>query len=122
MTLSVTTNPAIPECFHSSPCAYADDFATTCISCRDLVSRIFQAFEIIDSVTGMNLEHKKCSKGWTSPVGCFVSMGGLSSMKGTPFLFYVAPLIRTDGVQLLVALLIRTDTFAELCGFGKFCN
>ena len=104
MTLSLTTNPAIPECFHSSAGAYADDFATTCISSRDLVSRIFQAVNIIDSVTGMNLEHKKCFNCWTSPVGCFVSMEGLSCMKETPFLFYVAPLIRTDGVQLLVAL------------------
>ena len=86
MTLSLTKNPPIPECFHSSSCAYADDFATMCISCRDIVSRIFQAVDIIDFVTGMNVDHKKCLKGWTSPVGCFVSMEGLSSTKETPFL------------------------------------
>ena len=43
-------------------------------------------------------------------------------MKETPFLFYVAPLIRTDGVQLLLALLIRTDTLAELSVFVQFCT
>ena len=82
-----TKNPAIPECFHSSSCALRRRFRHPwCISCRDIVSRIFQAVDIIDFVTGMNVDHKKCLKGWTSPVGCFVSMEGLSSMKETPFL------------------------------------
>ena len=57
----ITRDPAAPDFLQPAPCAYADDFTVQGSSFRSLMNALSPAFEVVDSVAGLNLNHRKCS-------------------------------------------------------------
>ena len=53
--------PADPEFLQPVPCAHADDFAVAALSFRfrSLMPALFPAFMAVDSIAGLNLNHRK---------------------------------------------------------------
>ena len=43
-----------------APCAYADDFAVAASSFRRLMTALTPAFQVVDQIAGLNLNHRKC--------------------------------------------------------------
>ena len=56
----ILRNPAAPDFLQPSPCAYADDFAVAASSFQSLMTALSPAFEVVDQVAGLNLNHRKC--------------------------------------------------------------
>ena len=56
----IPRNPAAPDFLQPSPCAYADDFAVAASSFRSLMTALPPAFNVMDRVAGLNLNHRKC--------------------------------------------------------------
>ena len=53
-------DPTLPDFLQPAPCAYADDFAVAALSFRTLMPALSPAFETVDSVAGLNLNHRQC--------------------------------------------------------------
>ena len=53
-------NPAGSQFLQPSPCAYADDIAVAASSFRSLVAALSPAFEVVDQIAELNLNHRKC--------------------------------------------------------------
>ena len=56
----ILKDPTLPDFLQPVPCAHADDFAVAALSLRALMLALFPAFETMDSVAGLNLNHRKC--------------------------------------------------------------
>ena len=56
----IPRNPTDPEFLQPVPCAYADDFAVEAVSVRSLMPAWSPAFMTVDSIAGLNLDHRKC--------------------------------------------------------------
>ena len=57
-------NPAAPDFLQPSPCAEADDFAAAALSFRSLMTALSPAFEVVDRVAGLSLNHRKLGTVW----------------------------------------------------------
>ena len=53
-------NPADPEILQPVPGAHADDFAGAALSFRSLLLALSPAFKVVDSIAGLDLNHRKC--------------------------------------------------------------
>ena len=49
---------AAPDLLQLGPCVYADDFAVAASSFRSLMTALSPAFEVVDTVAGLNLNHR----------------------------------------------------------------
>ena len=56
----IPRNPAGLDFLQPAPCAYADDLAVAASSIRRLMTVLAPAFQIIDQIAGLNLNHRKC--------------------------------------------------------------
>ena len=56
----IPKNLAAPDFLQPSPCAYAVDFAVAASSFRSLMTALSPPFVVVDRVTGLNLNHRKC--------------------------------------------------------------
>ena len=56
----IPRNPAGLDFLQPVPCAYADDLAVGASSFRCLMSALAPAFQIMDQIAGLNLNHRKC--------------------------------------------------------------
>ena len=56
----IRRNPADPELLQPVPRAYADDFAVAAPTFRSLMPALSPAFLAVDSIAGLNLNHRKC--------------------------------------------------------------
>ena len=61
MSAALPPEPHRPLFLQRCACAYADDFALATAFVRDALSTVAFAFETIDTVTGMSLNHKMCN-------------------------------------------------------------
>ena len=51
---------SLPDCLHSTACAFPVDFAVADPSFRILMPAVAPTLHIIDEVTSMNLDHNEC--------------------------------------------------------------
>ena len=56
----IPRNPAGLDFLQPAQCAYADDLAVAAPSFRDLMTPLAPAFQTVDQIAGLNLNHWKC--------------------------------------------------------------
>ena len=56
----IPRDTVVPEFLQPAPCAYADAFVVAAPSFRSLMPALSPAFQVVDSVAGLNLNHRKC--------------------------------------------------------------
>ena len=68
---------ADPEFLQTVSCAYADAFAIAAPSFRLLMPALSLAFVVVDSIAGLNLNHRKCILGsiWQRQMSRIIGLG-----------------------------------------------
>ena len=56
----IPRNPAVPDFLQPSPCAHVDDFSVAASSYWSLMIALSLAFNVMDGVPGLSLNHRKC--------------------------------------------------------------
>ena len=56
----IPRNPAGRDLLQPVPCAYADNLAVAASSFRRLMTALAPALQIMDQITGLHLNHRKC--------------------------------------------------------------
>ena len=57
---TIPRNPAGLDFLQPVPCSYADDLAVTAPPSRRLMTALAPAFQVVDQIGGLNLNHRKC--------------------------------------------------------------
>ena len=118
LCVAAQRNPAAEDFLQPSPCAHADDFAVAASSFPTLMTALFPAFEVVDWVAGLNLNHWKC---------CWVQYGNelldcvstnceeFREMKIVKYAKYIGSMIGPWRNSFKFGIHIRTCCWSLLC-------